>query len=42
MVQWVMALAADPVNLSLVPGTHTVKGENELTQSHTQNKYINK
>lgn len=30
MSQWVKVLATEPDNLSLIPRTHTVKGENQL------------
>lgn len=32
MVQWVMALATNPVNQSLFPRTHMVEGQNCLPQ----------
>jgi hypothetical protein len=32
MVLWVKALAAKPDDLSSIPGTHRVKGENQLPE----------
>jgi hypothetical protein len=32
MVQWVKALSAKSEDLSLILGTHTVEGENQLSQ----------
>lgn len=38
MAQWVVALAANPGNLNLIPKTHTTEEENKLlpdTHTHT-------
>lgn len=35
MAQWIKVLAAKPDHLSLVTGTHMVKGKNQLQKVHT-------
>lgn len=35
MVQWVILLPAKPDNLSLVPGTHMVEGNDQFPEIHS-------
>lgn len=39
MAQWVKVLASKPVDLSSIPKTHAVEGENQLTKVVLQSPY---